>query len=155
MKGLLRRLRGILGTGLTWAVGWTGVTVALNLVGGVPLHFLGQLVLSGMVRGFVAGGAFAVILSIAERRHTLEDLSLRRVALWGGIGGGFLFLSAVPFLLSLGFPVGGVLAPLVANSLIGAGFASGSVALARREDSRLIEGEDEPAFLIEGEDDPA
>lgn len=148
MKGFLRRLRGIIGTGLTWAFGWAGVTVALNLIGGVPLQFFGDMAISGLIRGFIAGGAFAVILSVAERRHTLEDLSLRRVAVWGGIGGGFLFLAVMPVLLSMGFPVRGVLGPLVVNTLVGAGFASGSVALARRaDDPMLTDGDDSPLML--------
>ena len=140
----------MIGTGLIWAIGWAGLTVALSLLAGTPLQSIGLVALSGAARGFTAGGVFAVILSIAERRHTLEDLSLRRVSLWGGIGGGLLFLIAVPLLISAGFPVGGVLVPLAVNSLIGAGFASGSVALARRGDTRLLEGEDDSALLLDG-----
>jgi len=151
VKKFVRRLRGIFGTGLTWAFGWAGVTLALNLLGGVPFHFIGQIALSGLARGFIAGGAFAVILSVAERRHTLEDLSLRRVALWGGIGGGILYLGLVPLMLSMGFPIGGFLVPLALNSVIGAGFASGSVALARRADTNLIGGEDDSALWLEGD----
>ena len=151
MERLLRRLRGIIGTGLTWAVGWAGVTIALNLLGGVPLHFIGQIALSGVVRGFIAGGAFAVILSIAERHHTLEDLSLRRVALWGGIGGSLLFVLALPFLLPLGIPLGSLLVPLAINGLLGAGFASGSVALARRGETELIQGDEKQRLIPEGD----
>ena len=151
MKKFLRRLRGIIGTGLTWAVGWAGVTVALNLLGGVPLQYLGLIAVSGLVRGFIAGGAFAVILSIAERRHTLEDLSLRRVALWGGIGGSLLLLSSMPIMVSMGVPVFSMLGGVVTSALVGAGFASGSVALARRADAKLIEGGDDTAFLLDGE----
>ena len=151
MRKFLRRLRGILGTGLTWAFGWAGVTLALNLVGGIPLQFIGQIVLSGVVRGFIAGAGFAVILSIAERRHTLEDLSIRRVALWGGIGGSLVFVSVIPFLIPLGVPLGSILMPLVINALTGAGFASGSVALARKADGALSRGEDVSAFLSKAE----
>jgi len=151
MRNFLRRLRGIIGTGLTWAVGWAGVTVALNLLGGVPLRYIGLIAVSGVVRGFIAGGAFAVILSIAERRHTLEDLSLRRVALWGGIGGSLLLLSTMPIMVSMGAPVFSMLGGLVTSALLGAGFASGSVAMARRADAKLIEGGDDSAFLLDGE----
>ena len=151
MNKFLRRLRGIVGTGLTWAVGWAGVTIALNLLGGIPLQFLGRIALSGAVWGFIAGGAFAVILSVAERRHTLEDLSLRRVALWGGIGGSLVFLSVSPFLIPLGVPFSGILVPIVTNSLIGAGFASGSVALARQGDARLPRGGDDSVLMLDGD----
>jgi hypothetical protein len=150
MRGLLRRLRGILGTGLTWAFGWAGVSVVLSMLGGLPLQYFGQVVLSGLFRGFIAGGAFAVIFSIAERRHALEDLSLKRVAVWGGIGGSLVFLAAVPILLSVGFPIGGMLVPIATNALLGAGFASGSVALARWGDKELTDGEEPLPQLEEG-----
>ena len=154
MKGFLRRLRGIIGTGLTWAAGWAGISVVLSLIGGAPLRFLGLVALSGSIQGFIAGGAFAVILSVAERHHTLADLSLRRVALWGGIGGSLLYLLLLPVLLSSGIPLlGGMLVPLVTNALVGAGFASGSVAVARWGDERLIEGHDEQ-LLEPGSHDP-
>jgi hypothetical protein len=143
MNRFLRRLRGIIGTGLTWAVGFAGVQVVLNLLLGAPVGYIPSLALNGAVGGFLAGGVFAVILSIAERRRALEDLSLRRVALWGGIGAGLLLLVPMPFLLSAGVPVGPVLVSLGLASLIGAGFASGSVALARREETKLIEGDSE------------
>ena len=88
VKRFLRRLRGIIGTGLTWAVGWAVVNLGIALLSGLPLRFIGLGAISSLAQGFVAGGAFAVILSIAERRHTLEDLSLERTALWGGRGVG-------------------------------------------------------------------
>ena len=151
MKRFLRRLRGVLGTALTWAVGWSAFTVGLSLLFGAPLEYLGLLAISGAVRGSIAGGAFAVILSIAERHHTLEDLSLRRVALWGGIGGSVLLLTTLPIIALMGAPITGVIGGLVRSAFIGAGFASGSVALAKRADRNLISGGDDPLLRIEGE----
>jgi hypothetical protein len=150
MKGFLRRLRGILGTGLTWAVGWPIVNLAFGLLVGLPPRFLGPIAISSLFSGFLAGGTFAVILSIVERRHTLEDLSLKRTAVWGGIGGTLLRAAVLPFVLPLGLPVSSLLLPFVVDGLTGAGFASGSVALAKRADRKLIEG-DEPLPALEGE----
>ena len=150
MGKFLRRLRGIFGTGLTWAVGWAAFTVGTNLLFGIPLRFVGLLAVSGVVRGFIAGGAFAVILSFAERHHTLEDLSLRRVGLWGGIGGSLLLVATLPFVLSLGIPLVPRLVGLTTSALLGAGFASGSVALARRGEPRLLDGGQDPLVKIEG-----
>lgn len=151
MGKFLRRLRGIIGTGLTWAIGWAVISVGMTIPFGVPLEFLGIIALSGVVRGFIAGGAFATILSIAERHHTLEDLSLRRVGLWGGIGGGLLVLLTMPLMISMGAPVLPSLVNLVTHGLTGAGFAAGSVALARREDPRLASGYDDSVLLGDGD----
>jgi hypothetical protein len=151
LKKFLRRLRGILGTGLTWAFGWVGANALVGLVSGVPLGLMLPLSLTAFAQGFVAGGAFATILSIAERRHTLEELSLRRVALWGGIGGMIIVLPALPYLISYGFPLGRVLLPLVIDGLIGAGFASGSVALARQADTKLLDGGEDSFLQLRGE----
>lgn len=150
MRKILRRLRGILGTGLVWATGWVGANALLCLVSGVPLQYLLPLSVTAFFQGFVAGGAFATILSVAERKHTLKELSLRRVALWGGIGGMLIVLPAIPALLSMGLGVGRLFLPLVVDGLIGAGFASGSVALARSTDSTMI-GRGDSTHLLEGD----
>lgn len=158
MKGFLRRLRGIVGTGLTWAIGWAGSTTVFSVILGTPLSRLAGVAATGAIFGFIAGGTYAVILSIAERRHSLADLSLRRVALWGGIGGVALVLGFAPEFLGSGMSlqemVNSYFIPLVLNGLLGAGFASGSVALARRSDTKLIEGEEDPLLNLEGEDEP-
>jgi hypothetical protein len=126
------------------------VALPFGLLAGLPLEFLGWGALAGAYRGFAGGAAFAVFISLAERRHSLEDLSLRRVAIWGALGGGLLSLVSAPTLLTFGRPVGLVLVSLAANGLIGAGFASGSVALAKRADTDLLEGGDERRRAIEG-----
>ena len=150
MGRFLRRLRGIFSTGLLWAVGWAGVTIATGLVSGIPFRFVGFLALEGVVKGFIAGGAFAGILSIAEGHRTLQDLSLKRVALWGAIGGNLLLLLAMPVLLSLGAPMVSTLTGVITNGLLGAGFASGSVALARRGEERLLEWDDPEPPRLDG-----
>ena len=151
MKGFLRRLRGVIGTALTWAIGWGAVSAVLLAISGFSLGAIGVLALGGMFTGFIAGSTFAVILSIAERRHTLEDLSLRRVALWGGIGGIALSLLLAPLFATSGAPLGQILLGFVIDSLTGAGFAAGSVALAKRADTQLIEGDDETVLRLEGD----
>lgn len=155
MKHLLRRLRGIIKTGLTWAVGWGAglglLQIVVSLGAGYPLTLLGSIV-GGAMSGFIAGASFATILSITERHRTLEELSLKRVALWGSLGGAGLFLLVVPRMLGAGMPLGMLMSayfgPTLIAGLLGAGSAAGSVALARREGDPLIEGDDDP-FLIE------
>ena len=148
MKKLLERVRGVLGTAFTWAVAWTGLGVAFGALAGVQLSFWVPMALNGAAAGFIAGASFAVILSVAERKNTLEGLSLRRVALWGAVGG--LLLSFIP--MAFGVPVPYLLGPLVINTGIGAGMATGSVFLARRaEGRRLVAGLDDPLLSLEGD----
>jgi hypothetical protein len=151
MKRIWRRIRGIVGTGLTWAVGWAGITLGIGLmVVGIPFRFFGPIALSGLFQGFFAGAGFAVILSIAERRRTLEDLSLKRVGLWGALGGILLRLPTLPLVLPLGIPIPSILVPIAIDGLMGAVFASGSVALAKRADTELIGEKPRPNLIGEG-----
>lgn len=157
MRTFLRKLRGIVGTGLTWAAGWGVLFGGIFASLGSPLGAVLEAVVGGAFLGLFAGGSFAIILSIAERRRTLEELSLRRIALWGGIGGMSLLLAFSPLalarLIDAGLPLRAMvsfLLPMGISGILGAGFAAGSVALAKREDVRTI-GEEEMGTLISGE----
>jgi hypothetical protein len=95
--------------------------------------------------GFIAGCAFGLVLTALEHRKKLEDLSFLRIALWGGIGG--VVLAAIT-----GPTVGGsILGPIIVFTLMGIGSATGTVALAKRSDTKLIEGDDEELLALEGE----
>jgi hypothetical protein len=124
-----------------------GLGAGIGALVGYDLNFLFQLALNNSVAGFVAGTAFAVIMSVAERNHSLEDLSLRRVALWGAGGG--LLVSLIP--MAVGIPLTYLLGPLVINAGIGAGMAGGSVAMAKRAKGRSIPGADNPLLGLEGD----
>ena len=148
MKRLLKRVRGILGTAATWAVAWVGLGIGIGALVGIDLRFIVPMALNSAVAGFIAGTSFAVILSIAERRSSLEELSFRRVASWGAGGG--LVLSFIP--LAFGMPLPLLLGPLVINAGIGAGMATGSVALAKRADDRqFVSGADAGLLNLEGD----
>jgi hypothetical protein len=147
MKRLLRRIRGIIATGVTWAFAWIGLGAGLGVLAGFPLSYLLRMALNNSVSGFLAGASFAVILSVAERNHSLRELSLRRVAVWGAAGG--LLLSFLP--LVFGIPLAYLLGPLLINVGIGAGMATGSVALAKRAPDRQLIGEPtDPRLSPEG-----
>jgi len=143
MKRILRKIRGMIGTGLTWAAAWIGLGAVLGALAGFPMGSLFRLALSNSVGGFIAGASFALILSVAERRRTLEDLSLRRVALWGAIGG--LVVTSIP--LAFGAPLAFLMGPLVINGGIGAALASGSVVMAKRADRRRLDPGPEGGLL--------
>jgi len=147
MKGFLRRLRGIIGMGVTWAAGLAGLFSLAGLVFGG--RFVPGLALTGGFLGLVGGGAFAVILSIAERRRRLRELSLWRMALWGGLGG-----ALVAGVTNLIGGSGGLIWPFIGTvAFIGAVASTGTVAVAKRAERKLIAGGDESAAsLEEGED---
>ena len=128
MRLLARRVRGALGIGVTWGALWIaiGVVVITLLAVFRPEEIdpgegpAKVLPIFGLV-GFLSGLGFAVWLSLAERRRTLRQLSLLRVALWGLLGG-----VAIPLLMGTDGSMGWVTGPM------GAAFAGASVAAARR-----------------------
>ena len=140
MPTIARWLRGALGVGLTWAVLWLGVGV---LLWGGFLLFAPEdvgpdegasvvLPILALV-GFLSGLGFATLISFTERRHRLSDLSLWRVAVWGALGS-----AAIPTLLGADRSEGWL------TAILGALFASASVAVARRGHAtdRSLDGPD-------------
>ncbi len=137
----------MLGVGLTWGAAWFAIGYATGQLVGVldpdsmdpgetPL-LVGTLI--GLV-GFLSGCCFAMLLSLVEGRKGILDLSVWRAALWGAVG------AAAPLYLS-GMPDGMV----VITAPLGAAFAAGSVAMARRAarlDAALV-AEAAPAELLE------
>ena len=128
MDSLLRKLRGMLGVGLTWSIGWVIVMLIIGSIIGVvdpdsidpgeePWRMAGII----GAAGFFSGAVFAAILSSAERRRSIRDLSLPRAALWGALGG-----AALPLLTTVNDAVLTTTAPL------GAIFAVSTIAIARR-----------------------
>ena len=138
MKKWLKRIRGAVGIGLTWAAAWIGVlTIAVSVVefrigyAWPPslVHLLANSALFGAM-GFIGGAAFSEVLGIAEGRRKFDEMSLRRFANWGAVGG--LLLYVFMALTSNGLNLGGLLTTGVFCALMGAGSASGSLALARQ-----------------------
>ncbi len=130
MKKWLRRIRGAIGMGLTWAIAWFGAGLVLLLVVGfgaadVPFPLFFALL------GFLAGVTFSGVLGIVEGRRRFDQMSLLRFAAWGGVGG--LLLSAA-LAAVVGWDAILVLGPIFALS--GAGCGAGSLALARMAEDR-------------------
>lgn len=161
MSQWLRRVRGAVGTGLTWAVAWALVGVltgiASTLLPGLPWDSFFRIFDAPLpalaIPGFLGGLLFAVVLGVAERRRRFDELSLARFAAWGALGG--LLLSLVPAaLVAAGLATLGPevrLWPLTAFlsaplTLLSALSASGSLLLARRGRDRTL-----PAEAREGE----
>ena len=99
--------------------------------------------------GFMGGAAFSVVLGLAEGRRRFDQMSLPRFAAWGALGG--LLLSV--FMLSTGsaFTLVNVVVFSVVT-LLAAGSAAGSLALARKADDReLLDAGEEALGLTEGQ----
>ena len=128
MRAFMRWLRGAVSIGLTWAALWVLIGLVLFAVIRVvrpedigPGEGLGKaLPILGLV-GLLSGLGFAGLFSLGERRRTLRQLSLGRVALWGLLGG-----VGIPLFMGTDGSMGWL------TGLLGATFAAGSVALARR-----------------------
>lgn len=164
--GWLRKLRGALFMGVTWAIGWGGTGLLIG-VASVLLPFLPwarffrvfDAPLPAMaVPGFIGGVIFAGVLSVAGRRRRFDQLSLPLFALLGAVGG--LLLGLLPtamVLLGLGDLAEGValwrLAVVFAvpATLLGTASATGSLLLARRAEARELGGALEGVGLTEGE----
>ena len=127
MRKWLRRVRGALGMGFTWAVAWA-------VAGSVPRWLFGfnadaPFPLVFGVLGFFGGVIFSGLLMLTEGRRRLDQLSLPRVAGWGAIGG--VLLSAL-FVRGASLGWGAVLAISTTFAVAAAVSAAGSLALARR-----------------------
>jgi phosphatidylserine synthase len=127
MMNWVRRIRGTIGMGVTWAA-------ALSVVGAIPRWIFGvdtdvPIPLLFGAFGFIAGVTFSAILMLTERRRSFDQMSIRRFAGWGALGG--LLLSAL-WAGAETLPWGEVLAIAPAFAVACAASASGSLALARR-----------------------
>ena len=152
MKQWLRRLRGVLGIGTLWGVAGTALGTVAGLIvsvsGGLPL--LDTLVEFGLGAGglgFVLGSGFAGVLTMLERRRTLDELSPGRAALWGGMAGaaaalvvGISLLPELGAILSVRQLVLLFVAAPGSYGALSAALAAGTVALARRAPAELDSG---------------
>jgi len=137
---ILRVLRGIVKTAVTWAVVW----VPLSLIPlGISAFFGGYLtsrvlvamVVSQALAGAINGTVFATVLALRGRRKTFESLSLPWIASCGAIGAVVFPVGVRAVLLStLGFQLSPVAFAwtLVTNAALGAGLAAISLSVARR-----------------------
>ena len=153
MRKWLKRIRGAVGMGLTWAIGWGFVGGLLGVLWlavvetpATTLAFALALFQAGALVGFILGGTFSVVLAMEGRGRAFDEISLLRFTIWGAFGG---LLMWAPLALTLvgaaGWSVGGTdLLELALTTtvlaLLGAGSAAGTLVLARRaDDSALLE----------------
>ena len=126
MQKWVRRIRGAIGMGFTWAAAWFAVGLVPRWVFGVNADVPFPLVFG--VLGFIAGVTFSGLVVLTEGRRRLDQISLPRFAGWGAMGG--LLLSAV-FTKAASLGWGDVLAIAPTFALASAVCACGSLAVAR------------------------
>ncbi len=132
MRRALLRLRGAAGMGLTWAIAWgivgMGVELVSELFPALPLGFIDIWPVTLALPGFLCGAGFSLVLGLAEGKRRFDELSLGRFAAWGAVGG--VMVGGLASLVGFPIAVAGV------TMLMGAGSASGTLALARRAGDR-------------------
>lgn len=132
MKKWLRRIRGAVVVGLTWAVGW-GLVGLLVMETFVDPHGriadIWPMVLG--IPGFLGGVVFSMMLWMAEGRRRFDELSLARFGVWGAMTGALLGVLGVAWIGLSGM----IIIPL---TLLGAASATGSLALARMGGEREL-----------------
>jgi hypothetical protein len=127
MRNWLRRIRGAIGMGFTWAAAWFAVGFVPRWVFGIEGDLPFPLLFGGL--GLIAGVSFSGLLVLTEGRRRFDQMSLPRFAAWGALGG--LLLSAL-FVRGTSYGWGEVLAISTTFALASAVCASGSLAMARR-----------------------
>lgn len=131
MRKWLRRVRGAIGMGLTWAAAWAAVGFVPRWVLGIESDLPFAFLFGGL--GFFAGVTFSALLALTQGRRRFDQMSLPRFAVWGAVGG--LLLSAL-FVRGASLDTGAVLAISTTFALASAACAAGSLALARRAERR-------------------
>ena len=144
MKNWLRRARGAVGMGLTWAIVWAPIALIIGLIVD-PTDSMDEMwPMIGALPGFLGGVVFSAVLGFAANRRRLKDLSVRKVAAWGGAAG--LLVGDLPFLLGSANPRLPAWLPAVvvgSITLLCAVSAAGSLALAQRAEKRSSPGGDD------------
>jgi hypothetical protein len=95
MKKWLRRIRGAVGMGLTWAAGWALVGVLIELLIDPMGSLVDVWVTALAIPGFLGGAVFSAVLRIAEGHRRFDELSLPRFGAWGAVTGLLLGVLAV------------------------------------------------------------
>ncbi len=88
MSLALRRIRGAVGMGLSWALVWAVVGGGImELIVDPRGRILDMWPQTLAVPGFVCGAMFSLVLALGERRRRFDELSLLRFAAWGAVTG--------------------------------------------------------------------
>ena len=154
MKKWLKRVRGAVLMGVTWALIWMPIGLLIGAIVDPDGTMDEPWILVGALPGFLAGVIFSIVLGIAAGRRKLDDLSVEKVGGWGALAG--LLLGMLPFLLGDHGPDKPRILPLelviVASiTALSAISAAGSLVLARKAARPQLSDGSDDALLGEGE----
>lgn len=154
MTTWLKRARGAIGMGVTWAIAWAlfGILIGVTslLLPGLPFWDAFFRVYDAplptlAIPGFIGGALFSLVLGTLGRHRRFDELSMPRFAAWGAVGG--LLVSLVPTVLvglglatiSSAYASPWQITAMIAGPLVflSAASAAGSLALARRAQGRV------------------
>lgn len=147
MRKWLRRIRGAIGIGLTWAVTWFSAGMVWRFVVGFGPGDIPFPIIFGVL-GFLTGTTFSGVLGAVEGRRRFDEMSVPRFAALGAVAG---LLFWVTFSL---VGLGGeflLLGPVIA--LAGAVSAAGTLALARKAEGELLDTAADPSDAGLSEDE--
>jgi len=153
MNLVFRKIRGLVGTAVTWAVGWAVAgfgLIAIPLLAGRGAAPFWRIALSFAavvgVSGAVVGTLFSIVLGSVHGRRTLDELKPVRMALWGGLAGlvtaGAAFAATAA--IGVAMPLTGVMAVTGMIAGFGAMTGGGTVKIAQMSGPKL-EGPDAPS----------
>ena len=127
MQKWLRRIRGAIGMGFTWAAARSAAGLVPRWVFGLKTDAPFPIIFG--VLGFFAGVIFSAFLALTEGRRRFDQMSLPRFAAWGATGG--IVLSAI-FAKAASLDWGDVLLIAPTFAVACAVCAAGSLAVVRR-----------------------
>ena len=139
MSKWLRRIRGAILMGLTWAIIWMPAGLLIGAIVDPDGAMDEPWIAVGTYPGFLAGVMLSVVLGIAASRRRLDELSVVKVGAWGAVAG--LVIGSLPFLIGEYSPeVPRMLPFVVLGSITGlsALSAAASLVLARKSERRGV-----------------
>src|SRR5687767_3976371 len=138
MKKWLRRIRGALLMGVTWALIWAPIGLLIGMIVDPDGAMDEPWIAVGTLPGFIGGVIFSVVLGIAARSRRFDQLSISRFGAWGAAAG--LLVSVLSFLGSVNPRLPTWLPFVVIGSItaMSAVSAAGSLVLARMAEKRSL-----------------
>lgn len=150
MPRWIRVIRGMIGTGLTFAagVGIVGSTIGLvaRIVGEISSRELVQVVSKTTVVAFIVGVAFSGVLATVAHGRTFERLSLRFVTGLGAAAGFLYFFIIAAASGARVWTAATAILNFTVLVLLGAGSAAGTLLVAKRAKRALKSNDELPSI---------